>query len=59
MTRRSDLASIAEPIGDIRGQRFPQYGTHVASGLDWIGSIPSDCTVRRIKHLGLIRYGLT
>ena len=58
MTRRSDLASIAEPIGDIRGQRFPQYGTHVASGLDWIGSIPSHWAVRRIKHLGRIRYGL-
>lgn len=38
--------------------KYPAYPKYKPSGIEWLGDMPEHWEVRRLKHLGSIRYGL-
>ncbi|WP_310599662.1 restriction endonuclease subunit S [Desulfobulbus sp.] len=38
--------------------KHPAYPKYKDSGVRWLGAVPEHWEVKRIKHIGLIRYGL-
>ena len=38
--------------------KIPAYPSYKPSGVEWLGDVPEHWEVKRIKHLGSIRYGL-
>ena len=39
--------------------KYPAYPKYKESGIEWLGDVPEHWEVKRIKHLGTIRYGLS
>ncbi len=54
----SRTVSRGLPPAAARAAGLPANPPLKPSGLDWLGDIPAHWVVKRIKHLGSIRYGL-